>query len=93
MRDQFKQFFGDNLSQKPFPLPEEINSTPTEFVHIAGKSQVKQVLQIMEEFYSGGELMSMKQRRNTINLKKLSKAPMNTVDRLTGGGGKIYDLE
>lgn len=47
----------------------------------------------MEEFYSGGEHKSINKRRNTINLKKLSKAPMNTVDRLTGEGGKIFDLD
>ena len=34
-----------------------------------------------------------KPRRNTINLKKLTKAPLNTVDRLTGEGGQIFNLD
>lgn len=41
----------------------------------------------MDEFYSKGEYITPKARRNTINLKKLKKAPLNTVDRLSGEGG------
>jgi hypothetical protein len=52
-------------------------------------------MQIMDEFYGkGGESVSPSLgRRGTINLSKLSKAPMQTVDRLTGGDGEIFDLE
>ena len=41
----------------------------------------------MEEFYTGSQSLVPKPRRNTINLNKLKKAPLNTVDRLTGEGG------
>ena len=34
-----------------------------------------------------------KPRRNTINLNKLTKAPLNTVDRLSGEGGQIFNLD
>ena len=49
----------------------------------------------MDDFYGkGGSNKSPSLgRRNTINLQKLSKAPMQTVDRLTGEGGEIFDLE
>jgi hypothetical protein len=40
--------------RKSSPIIEEPENTKTEFVHIAGKSQVNQVLNIMEDFYTGG---------------------------------------
>lgn len=49
----------------------------------------------MDEFYGKGGMAYSPSlgRRGTINLSKLSKAPMATVDRLTGEGGEIFDLE
>ena len=47
----------------------------------------------MEDFYSGGDRIIPKGSKNTINLKKLAKAPVNTVDRLSGEGGQIFNLD
>lgn len=71
----------------------DVKISPTEIVHVAGKAHVKELLHIIDDFYGkGGETPSLG-RRGTINLEKLSKAPVQTVDRLTGEGGEMFDLE
>jgi len=49
----------------------------------------------MDDFYGKGGSYTAPSlsRKGTINLNNLSKAPAATVERLTGEGGEMFDLE
>lgn len=73
--------------------PGDVKFSTTEIVHVAGNAHVKEILQVIDDFYGkGGQEPSLGVKK-TINLENLSKAPVQTVDRLTGEGGEMFDLE
>ena len=71
----------------------DVKISPTEFVHVAGNAQVREVLSIIDDFYGKGGEIPTHGSKKAINLENLSKAPLQTVDRLTGEGGEVFDLE